>query len=137
MILAIFHRLSMILKVFHWFLTILTFSQEHPEGSRSGPPPGWPNPFGIDKNRSETTGSNHFSALSPNPMVSGPVGAFFVSIFRSRNFQDRFFYDRFFHDRFFQGRGFGECSRPPGPTTKNIGGRRYPPIVLFFSLVLF
>ena len=43
------------------------------------------------KFRSEATGSNHFSALSANPMVSGPVDVLFGSIFEVEMFKIDFF----------------------------------------------
>ena len=56
--------------------------------------------------RSKTTGSNHFSVLSPNPMVSGTIDALFRSkVSRSkfsRSVQGRCFQDRFVKIDFFK-----------------------------------
>ena len=65
------------------------------------------------KFRSEATGPNHFSALSANPMVSGPVGALLGSIF-----QDRFFKIDVFNFDFFKVAFLASVQAHPAPRPK-------------------
>ena len=68
--------------------------------------------------RSETTGSNHFSALSATPMVSGSVHALFGSIFQGRFFQDRYFQGRFFDVDVFEVKVSVSVQGHPAPRPK-------------------